>query len=114
LNSRDLPALGTLREHVELQRKDQSIDSAGGHVAVFTPLAIVWARVIPASGALVSLGDAKSARISHNVTVRFRSDLNPGDRIIYRSSQLEIISANDLNGRRAYLICKCSQIETTG
>jgi len=108
------PPLGSLRERVELQSKTQSIDSAGGHQNTFVSLATVWARVTSMAGSLTSSSDARAAKVSHSVVVRFRSDLKPGDRIIYRTTPLEIISAEDLNGRRAYLSCRCRQTSMTG
>jgi hypothetical protein len=46
--------------------------------------------------------------------MRFRTDLKPGDRIAYRGGELEIEAAGDINGRRAYLGCQCSQRMVTG
>jgi len=114
LSGRDFPALGTLRERIEMFRKDQTVDLAGGNIEAFVSLGSVWAKVEQKAGTISSIGDARSVGISHNITIRFRTDLNPGDRIIYRLKTLEVISASDLNGRRAYLVLKCSQIELTG
>jgi head-tail adaptor len=52
--------------------------------------------------------------ISHAVVLRFRADLGPGDRIVYRGRNLDVVSAADLNGRRAYLSCACSETHVTG
>ncbi len=108
------PSLGSLRERVELQSKTQTIDSAGGHQNTFVSLATVWAQVTSLAGSMTGFGDARAAKITHSVVLRFRSDLKPGDRIIYRTAVLEIVSAEDLNGRRAYLRCTCSQTSVTG
>ena len=58
--------------------------------------------------------DARGHWISHAVTLRFRTDLKPGDRIIYRGRNLEIATLADINGRRAYLSCQCSERAVTG
>jgi SPP1 family predicted phage head-tail adaptor len=52
--------------------------------------------------------------ISHSVVLRFRSDVSPGDRIVYRGRNLDVVSTADLNGRRAYLSCACSETSFTG
>ena len=114
MSGRAAPSLGSLRERVELQSKTQSIDSAGGHQNTFVSLDTVWARVTSQASSMSIVGDARAAKISHLVVLRFRSDLKPGDRIIYRTMPLEIVSAEDLNGRRAYLSCTCSQTSVTG
>lgn len=109
-----LPALGTLRERVQLLRKSQSIGSAGGHKSTYVPLATVWARVRSLAGSLGEVSGGRTAKVSHTVAMRYRADLGPGDRIIYRSRALEILSAEDMNGRRAYLSCRCSETSSTG
>lgn len=107
-------AIGTMRDRVQLQRKDMVSEVEGGHSTVFVPLATVWARVTALSGGEAERADARTARISHTVVVRFRTDLKAGDRIIYRGATLDVISASDLNGRRAYLSCKCTQTQVVG
>jgi SPP1 family predicted phage head-tail adaptor len=109
-----MPALGTLRERVELMRKDQIIEGAGGHADSYVSIGTVWARVRSLKGALSAFGDGRNAKISHMIVMRFRDDLKPGDRVIYRTREFEILSADDLNGRRAYLSCRCAEINPTG
>ena len=46
--------------------------------------------------------------------IAFRSDVAPGDRVVYRGRNLEVVSAADMNGRRAYLACACSETQVTG
>jgi head-tail adaptor len=52
--------------------------------------------------------------ISHSVVMRFRADLGPGDRIVYRGRNLDVVTAGDLNGRRAYLSCACTETSVAG
>ncbi len=58
--------------------------------------------------------DGRTVAISHSVVLRFRNDVSPGDRIVYRGRNLDVVSAADLNGRRAYLSCACSETSFTG
>lgn len=114
MNGRNPPSIGALRERVELKTKVQSMDGAGGHTDSFTPLATVWAHVQSHSGTLSTFADGRSVKISHTFKMRFRSDLKSGDRITFRMRDLEIVSADDLDGRRAYLSCRCAQVNQTG
>ncbi len=114
MSSERLPALGTLRERIELLQKSQAIGPEGGHATTYVPLATVWARVRSLSGSLTSLTDGRASKISHSIVIRHRTDLSPGDRIVYRTRPLEVLSVADLNGRRAYLTCRCSETEATG
>jgi SPP1 family predicted phage head-tail adaptor len=109
-----LPPLGTLTDRVELQRRSASAEDEGGASAVFTPLATVWARGRALGTRAAFEADARGQAISHSVVVRFRTDLGPGDRVMYRGLVLEVMSAADLNGRRAYLSCRCVERAVTG
>lgn len=109
-----IPPIGTLRDRVQLQTKQMALDTAGGHSIVFNPLATVWARVTSLRGRESREASGRAATISHSVVTRFRTDLKPGDRIVYRGRALEIFSAEDLNGRRAYLSCACTETSLVG
>jgi SPP1 family predicted phage head-tail adaptor len=109
-----IPPLGTLTDRVTLKRKIVSSEPEGGEVAVYSTLSTVWARVRQLSARQAYAGDARGQAISHSVVLRFRTDLAPGDRIVYRGRDLEIAALADINGRRAYLSCQCSERAVTG
>jgi len=109
-----IPPIGSLRERVQLLRKEMSVDSAGGHVTNFVLIADVWANVKAANGRVSFEGDAAGSLVTHAVILRFRNDVKAGDRIVYRDEKLEIISSEDLNGRRAYLKCNCAKKMVVG
>ncbi len=108
------PALGTLRDRIELFSNIQNVEASGGVSDNFISLGLVWARVRSMAGTLSSLANGRNAKTSHSIVMRYRTDLKPGDRIAYRGQYLEILSAEDLNGRRAYLSCRCLELENTG
>jgi len=109
-----MPQIGTLRDRVQLLRKDMAAEAEGGHAVSYVSLATVWARVTSLKGRVGSEADARAAQISHTVVMRFRADIGAGDRIVYRGRNLEIQSADDLNGRRAFLNCACRETEVAG
>lgn len=108
------PPLGTLRDRVQLQRRDMTVKPDGGHETLFVPIATVWARVRVRSARFAHAGDGRTATSTHAVTLRFRKDLKPGDRVLYRGRTLEIVEAEDINGRRAYLACLCVETAMVG
>ncbi|MEQ1902393.1 MAG: phage head closure protein [Devosia sp.] len=109
-----IPPIGTLTDRVQLRRRDNLSESEGGQVAAFTALATVWARIRSLSERQAGEVDARGRNITHSVVMRFRTDLKPGDRILYRGRVLEVAAANDLNGHRAYLSCHCVERAVTG
>ncbi|KKB10227.1 hypothetical protein VE26_03125 [Devosia chinhatensis] len=109
-----MPAVGTLTDRVQLRRRESLSDGGGGHDRVFVPVTALWARVRSLNGRQGLNADGRAVAISHSVVLRFRDDVSPGDRIVYRGRNLEVVSAADLNGRRAYLSCACSETSFTG
>lgn len=108
------PPIGTLIDRVQLRRRVTTDEDEGGETALFTPIATVWARVRQLSARQDFSSDGRGQAITHSVVMRFRTDLKAGDRILYRGAVLEIAAANDMNGRRAYLSCQCSERVVTG
>ncbi|MEO8685834.1 MAG: phage head closure protein [Devosia sp.] len=112
--SERVPPIGTLTDRVQLRRKEMTGEAEGGFTTLYVPLASVWARVRALSGHRSAEADGRTVEISHSVVLRFRADIGPGDRIVYRGRNLDMVSASDLNGRRAYLSCACSETSFTG
>lgn len=112
--SEKVPNLGDLRDRVEFHRRDQIRGSSGGIETTYMPIATFWARVRALGSALTQFAGGEAAQVSHTAVMRFRLDVAPGDRLIYRGEKLEVISAEDLNGRRAYLVCRCRALQPTG
>lgn len=109
-----MPPVGGLSERVEVQRRVETPLPEGGHAVNYVPLGSAWARVRARSGRFSREGDGRAAVTSHGVVLRFRKDIGPGDRLIHRGRALDIVSAEDLNGRRAYLSCLCQRTEIVG
>ena len=112
--SETIPPVGTLTDRVHLRKRQSVALAEGGHGRVYEPLGNTWARVRTLSGRQGSNADGRMVAISHAVVLRFRPDIGPGDRVIYRGRNLDVVSAADLNGRRAFLSCTCSETQVTG
>ncbi len=107
-------ALGMLTERVAIRRRDVADDGQGGTMTTWFPLATVWARITTLSGRVATAADARGAAIAHTVVLRYRADVGAGDRFVWQCKTLEVLSAGDLNGRRAWLSCACSELSVTG
>lgn len=109
-----IPPIGTLTDRIQLLRKMSTSEPEGGEVAMYSPIATVWARVRQLTARQAFAEDARGQNVSHSVVIRFRPDLKAGDRVTYRGRTLEIETVTDLNGRRAYLALQCSERVVTG
>ena len=108
------PEVGSLTDRVSFQRRETTGENEGGHIALFVPVTSLWARVRALSGRQVTEADARGVAVSHTVVVRFRTDVKAGDRFGYRGRWLSVVSAADLNGRRAWLSCQCVETGVVG
>lgn len=111
--STETPQIGALRDRVQLFRKDMTAEPEGGHIIVYVPLATVWARVHARPAGLSGFADARGVTATHTVVIRFRGDLTAGDRITWRGRALEVLSVEDLNGKRTFITCACSEARVT-
>jgi SPP1 family predicted phage head-tail adaptor len=108
------PALGSLTDRVQLLHRDVAGGDDGGTITTYVPLATVWARVRELTTRQGESADGRAVLFTHSVVLRYRSDLLPGDRLVYAGRNLELVAASDLNDRRAYLSCTCSETGITG
>ena len=111
--SADIPAIGALRDRVRLFHKDMMAEPEGGNQSVYMPLATVWARVHTRPAGRSEFADARGTATTHTVVMRFRTDLAAGDRITCRGRVLDVLSVEDLNGKRAFITCACAETTVT-
>ena len=104
-----LPSVGELCDRVQFMRREDAPEPEGGHAAVYVPVATIWSRVraLPARSAFAA--DGQASAISHAVVTRYRTDVRPGDRFVYRGRKLDVLGTADLDGRRAFLSCQCTE-----
>lgn len=109
-----MPQIGGLNERVVLQRREMVAEDEGGHAAIYVPMVTLWARVTPLGGGRGFAADARGVEASHSVVIRYRAACRPGDRFVYRGRNLEVLSAEDISGRRKFTACRCVDRAVTG
>jgi SPP1 family predicted phage head-tail adaptor len=84
--------IGRIRNRVTLQQLTTANDGQGGRAKTFATLAQVWARLEPWKGnENVSAGQQHSELLT-KVTIRYRDDVKPKQRIVFGSRTLEIVT----------------------
>ena len=74
--------IADLREQITIEQAIETDDDGGGQtVAWQTFVADLWARVLPASGREINLADRIQPRTAYAITVRYRTDIDPGMRV---------------------------------
>ncbi len=85
--------IGGMRKQVAIQSEAQTPDGAGGYALGWNTIATVWAEIEPLHGHEVLSADHLEGRVTHKVTMRFRSDLSPittAMRLLYNSRAFNI------------------------
>jgi SPP1 family predicted phage head-tail adaptor len=111
---RERPATGELRDRVEIRTRVTTDEDAGGRSALYMPIATIWARVTSLTPRQTTAMDGRAVTVTHTVVLRWRTDISAGDRLAFAGRVLEVVGAEDLNGRRAYLVVTCSETAMVG
>lgn len=100
--------IGKLRLKVRIDSPNNVSDGVGGEVTIWTPLATVWAEMLPLAGnkieeaGLITIGQQ-----AYKMHIRYRSDVTTACRMVWldgdRTTDLRIDAIADPDGRRRYL-----------
>lgn len=103
---------GRLRHRVEIQQLSTTQDGFGEAVETWTPVAKVWAEMIPSlratREAFAATSEQRSARLSMECRMRYLDGLSPREtRLRWRGSEFEVEAVMDPDGRRRELLLLC-------
>lgn len=101
---------GELRHRITIQRQTVTRDGYGAEVPTWSTLATVWAKVVTTSGTeAIDAAQVASATLTHEVTIRWRSDVAPTMQILWGTRTLTIRAVIDDNVKRM-LILPCDEV----
>lgn len=107
---------GRLRRRVTLQRPVETQDGTGAPVVTWTAVDTVWANVRPLQGRELFTAQAVHAKLTTEVTIRYRSDVVEASppastwRVVVGSQTYELVQDPiDVDDRRAYLLLLCEE-----
>ena len=102
---------GLLRHRVVIQTLSTAKDAIGGDAETWTRLATVWAEVKPLSAREALEAQRMTSTASHFITVRYRDDLAPNMRVVWRGRTFEISQVENLDGRDEAIRLWCSEVQ---
>jgi len=102
-------AIGALRHRVRLQTRSLTGDGGGGFTETWSDLAEIWAGIQPVSGIEIGLAEQRQHRVSHEVTIRYRLGVQPGQRLIHDGRALYILGLVNPGERNAFLTLHCEE-----
>lgn len=96
--------IGQLDQRVTLQAKTLARAGAGGSTASWSPGTEVWAHVRPLNGRERLQAERDEASSNYEVTIRYRSGIKEGDRVLWKGRYLNIRFVRREGVRPLYLV----------
>lgn len=97
--------IGELRTRLTLEAPSRVGDGGGGAQVTWELVADVWAALRPTAGTETYEFDRVAGKVSHEVVIRFRSDVIPQMRFRAGTRVFDIRAAFDPDQRRRWLKC---------
>lgn len=99
---------GDLTKRITIQDRDWSATNIGQTgEEVFSNGRKVWAGVTTLTGATVFDG-VNDQVASHDFIIRFRTDINAEDWILWRSERYDILRSEDVDGLHEFMKLRCN------
>lgn len=105
---------GALNRRVALQKVVMTSDAEGVSGETWSLVSNVWANINPAGGTEQMQAGQMEEKITHRVTIRYRSDLSTRQRFVYGTRTFLIHSMLDQDEAHREIDCLCEEIVTTG
>lgn len=102
-------AIGALRQPLTLQAPVRTEGEGGTATVAWSPVAQVWAAILPLAGREMVWADAMTGRVTHEVRIRFRVGVLPEMRFSAGSRLFEIRAVLDEGEQHRWLVCFCEE-----
>lgn len=100
---------GLLRKRISIERLTETPDGGGGWTVTWAELDKAWAYIKPLSGTESMVAMQLEDVITHDIVIRYRSDITAKDRIVYAGRDFNIISVINPEERDKWLQLRCEE-----
>ncbi|MDX2027697.1 MAG: phage head closure protein [Alphaproteobacteria bacterium] len=95
--------IGELRKQVAIQAETPTADNAGGYALAWTTVATLWAEITPLDGREIYTAQHLEGRVTHRVTMRWRSGVTTDMRLVYSDRAFNIRAVMNVDERNRWL-----------
>ncbi|HVY87150.1 MAG TPA: phage head closure protein [Caulobacterales bacterium] len=99
-------AIGALRARIQLQSPSRSEDDLGGGALAWSDQGAVWAEIEALSASQAADYDTAPSIAAYRVSLRPRSDVRAGWRLVWGARAFRIAGVSDDEGSRIVLYCE--------
>lgn len=104
------PAIGVLRDRVDLQSSTDSLDAFGQPARTWTTYATVWAKVQGQSGGEAQQANHQYSTVQYRITIRRRTDVSATHRAVWGSKTLNFFAVWDDDANRKHTIITAAEV----
>ena len=101
--------VGQLRHPITLQGQGTTRDAGGGISSGWSDIATIYADIRPKTGKEVYTQGKGVGSVSHEITVRYRTDITNASRISYDSKLFNIRAIINVDERDRFLKLLCEE-----
>ena len=105
-----LTAIGAMRRRMTLEAPVRTGDDAGSAVVSWSSMGDVWGAITPRTGREIVDADGLSARVNHELEIRWRNDITAAMRFRDGATVYVVHAVKDDDTRRRRLICLVEEI----
>lgn len=102
--------IGRLNKRITLQQLGQDKDIYGEIIEDWVDIKTVWAEIAPVSGNQFFAAKQINSEISHNVYIRYRKDLKPSMRVLYKGRVFEILYIMNVKEANQLMQIYCKEL----
>lgn len=101
--------VGGMRHRLVLERRRQCSEAAQDDLPDWAAIAAVWGAIEPLSGAESLAADRLQSRVTHEIRLRYRTDITSAMRLRMGARVFHIVSVIDEEERRRFLVCRVEE-----
>lgn len=101
---------GRLRHRVTIQEETDTEDEQGGYTSAWSTLCKLWAQIEPLTASEQFYRGGLQAGVTHRVTLRYRDDIGPTNRVVFNSRTFNIRGVRNIDERNTDLELLCEEV----
>ncbi|BER92691.1 phage head closure protein [Atrimonas thermophila] len=103
--------IGELRHRVTIQRLNRVPDGMGGYEEQWQDVVSLWAKVEPLKGRERFVAQQAQSEVTHRITTRYYSGIEPQMRVVYRNRNFDIEVVINVDEKNEWLELQCVEVQ---
>jgi len=104
--------IGSMKHRLKFQSQVKTPDAMGGTTVSWKDESVCWGSIWPVGGSEARRSGQLTFEITHNIRIRYRSDIDASYRISHRGAYYSIVSIINPNLSNKILDILCKETET--